>query len=280
VTAGLQNLDDLTLWFDDHLLPGQDWKLALGEAIARSNVFVYAITIATVSSEWCDWELGTAARFQKTIIPVLLEPDVPVPESLKRLQHADFSRGTKALEVAKLMRALSDMQTIPLAEAPPIPANPQGMPSRAWETVKYMTSVMVDPYEYQAQNESEEIIEKISIALCRGGWFEGGQLILTNQRVLCELAEVALWARFAPGRVGAWFESRRRVAIPLSAIESVEPARYFGIVPAIRIRCRSGEKHWFAIPLFVRRSRKELIAKVETCRKRLHTNPLTPSGFG
>jgi len=43
-----------TVWFDNQLLPGQDWKLELGNAIARSDAFVYALTKDSVASEWCE----------------------------------------------------------------------------------------------------------------------------------------------------------------------------------------------------------------------------------
>jgi hypothetical protein len=239
-----------TAWFDDQLLPGQDWKRSLGEAIAHSDVFVYAITREAVSSEWCDWELATAVRAEKALLPVLLEPGISLPASLKRLQYADFSQGMTPIEVAKLMRALGDMQKIPVAESPPLPADPKGIPSRAWESVKHWTDAVVTPV-YQPQNESEELIEKSAANLMRGVEAVGGRMILTNQRVLFEAHKINVQA--AP------------LAIPLSKIESVAPSRTLGIVPnGITIRCYSGEEYRFVVW-----GRKRIISKIEGCRKRV-----------
>ncbi len=60
-------------WFDDQLLPGQDWKIELRAAIERSDALVFAMTPISVSSEWCRWELAVAAEAKKAVIPLLLE---------------------------------------------------------------------------------------------------------------------------------------------------------------------------------------------------------------
>jgi hypothetical protein len=238
------------VWFDDQLLPGQDWKRALGEAIARSDVFVYAITTETVRSEWCDWELATAVHLEKAVIPVLLEQGISIPAALKRLQYADFSQGMTAVGVAKLMRSLGDMQKIPVARSPALPANPKGIPSRAWESVKHWTDTVVTPV-YQPQDESEELIEKVAANLMRGVEGVGGRLMLTNQRVLFEAHKFNVQS--AP------------LAIPLSAIESVVPSRTAGIGPnGITIRCRSGEEYRFVVW-----RRKWLISRIEQCRRQV-----------
>lgn len=237
-------------WFDDQLLPGQDWKQALGDEIARSDVLVYAITQETVSSEWCDWELVTAVRLEKAVIPVLLESGVSVPGALKRLQYVDFSQGMTPVEVAKLMRALGGMQKVPVAESPPLPADPQGIPSRAWESVKHWTDAVVTPV-YQPQDESEELIGKFTANFMQGVGGVAGRIILSNQRVLFEAHKINVQSA--------------RLEIPLSAIESIVPSKTFGIVPnGLTIRCHSGEEYQFVVW-----GRKQIISKIEGCRKRV-----------
>jgi hypothetical protein len=239
-----------TTWFDEQLLPGQDWKQALGDAIARCDAFVYAITSEAVASEWCDWELATAVRLKKAVIPVLLEPDISVPDSLKGLQYADFSQGMTPIEVAKLTRALAVMQKIPVSESPSLPADPKGIPSRAWESGKHWTDTVITPV-YQPQNESEEIIGKFGASLCLGIVKMGGRITLTNQRVL-----------FEPNKMTP---QSTALAIPLSAIESVVPSNSLGIVPdCIIIRCHSGEKHRFYVW-----GRKRIISMLQECRSRV-----------
>lgn len=73
------------VWFDEQLLPGQDWKRELGEEISRCQAFIYAMTSEALSSEWCQWELATATRLEKAVVPVLLEDRLAVPQGLRRL---------------------------------------------------------------------------------------------------------------------------------------------------------------------------------------------------
>src|SRR5215211_3195119 len=146
-----------TVWFDDQLLPGQDWKQELGQEIADCDAFVYALSQAAVTSEWCQWEFATAVRLQKAIIPVLLEPDLALPSPLARLQYADFTQGTTPIEVAKLMGALLFLQKVPLVQSPDLPDDPKGVPSRAWASVGHWTDMIVKP-SHEPQNETEEIL--------------------------------------------------------------------------------------------------------------------------
>jgi hypothetical protein len=238
------------VWFDEQLLPGQDWKRELGKAIARCLAFVYAITSEALSSEWCQWELTTAIRLEKAVIPVLLEPHISIPNSLRQLQYADFATGATPIAVAKLMAALAIMQKLPIADSPPLPADPKGIPSRAWESVKHWTDAIV-PQVYQPQNEAEELIDKFAANLMRGVEGVGGRMILTNQRILFETHEINL--------------QTTPLAIPLSAIQSVVPSNIVGIVPTgITIRCSSGEEYRFVVW-----GRERIISKIEDARGRI-----------
>jgi hypothetical protein len=237
-----------TVWFDDQLLPGQDWKRQLGESIARCDALVYAMTRETVTSEWCEWELATAVRLEKAVIPVLLEPGISVPDSLRRLQYSDFTQGATPIAVAKLMGALAIMQKIPVAESPARPADPKGIPSRAWE--KHWTSILMNQV-HQPQNEAEELIAMFAANLWRGYEALGGRMLLTNQRVLFEAHKLNF--------------QTTPVAIPLSAIETVVPSLTFGILQnGITIRCYSGKEYKFVVW-----DRKRIISIIEECRIRI-----------
>lgn len=239
-----------TVLFDNQLLPGQNWKRELGEAIARCDIFVYAMTTESLASEWCEWELATAVRLGKAVIPVLLEPRISVPESLRHLQYADFSQGSTPIEVAKLMRALFIMQKIPLAESPSLPADPKGIPSRAWESVKHWTDKIITQV-HEPQNEIEEIIEKFAANLWQGPEAVGGRMILTNQRVLFEAHKMNV--------------QTTPVAISLSSIESLLTSNTLGFVPnGLTIHCHSGEEYNFVVW-----GRQRIISKIEECRSRI-----------
>ncbi len=119
-------------WFDNKLLPGQDWKHVLRSSIEDCDIFVYALTPESVASEWCQWEFATAVELGKSIIPILIQPKTPIPEAISRYQYADFSEGMTPQAVAKLMGGLTHIAiSIPAKDAPPAPTNPVGKPSRA-----------------------------------------------------------------------------------------------------------------------------------------------------
>jgi hypothetical protein len=239
------------VWFDENLLPGQDYKPELAKQIARCDGFVYAATKWSVRSEWCDWELGTAVHLEKAVIPVLLEPDVSLPAPLQKLQCADFSKGVTPIEVAKLMNALGTLQKIPTEDAPPMPTNPNGVPSRAWDTFNRVVDVVTPPlYE---RTEAEEVIEKYIAGRIVGIDVNQGRLTLTNRRVMFEITGFA-------------FRRLASVAIQLSDIESVVASNQLGLVPIVTIRCQSGKKYKFS---FGRANRDRFMASVEKQLKRV-----------
>ncbi len=215
-----------TVWFDNQLLPGQDWKLELGDAIG-------------------EWEFATAVRLKKAVVPVLFEADVVVPLSLQSLQYADFRQGATALATAKLIGALASMQKIPVDHSPPIPADPKGIPSRAWKHFGHWTDAIVAP-AYQPQDDAEEIRGKFAANLMRGWEGVGGRITLTNQRLLFEAHKVNL--------------QPEPLAIPLSDISDVTPSNMMGgILPnSIIVHCRSGRQFRFVLW-----GRKRIIAMIE-----------------
>lgn len=219
------------VWFDDHILPGQDWKHELGQKIADSDAFVYALTHSSVNSEWCQWEFGNAVRLQKSVIPVLLESALPIPPNLQALQYADFTGGGTAIAAAKLMGALNSFQKVSPSAAASMPADPRGVPSRAWENAKHWTDKIVAPY-HKPQNEAESIVGKFGVSLRRGLESVGGRIILTNQRLLFEAHGINF--------------QREPVSIPLEDIAGVTTYNSLGIVPnGFRVQCHSGQEYRF-----------------------------------
>jgi hypothetical protein len=218
-------------WFDQELLPGQDWKQELERSIAACEAYVYALTRISVSSEWCQWEFATAVRLRKGIIPVLLEKDVAPPAALQRFQYADLSGGATPIAVAKLMAGLVAMQQVPVAEAPAAPADPKGVPSRAWEHAGHWTDAFV-PSTHQPASDTEEIVGKFAANLMRGIEGVGGRLIVTNQRLLFEAHKLNL--------------QRAPLDIPLDQISDVAETKTMGLIPnGVTVTCRSGEQHRF-----------------------------------
>ena len=221
------------VWFDDYILPGQDWKVELDQKISASEAFVYVLTGLSLGSEWCQWEFAAAARFQKAIIPVLMEPALAIPASLNTLQYADFTNGVTAIATAKLMGALHSSQKISAANAPAAPAAPRGVPSRAWENAKHWTDRLV-PAHYQPQNSVEEVVGKFGANLLRDHGFTGGRIILTTQRLLFESDAIS--------------RQREPLSISLKEICGVRKADTLGLIPnSIIVQCSSGQEYQFVV---------------------------------
>jgi len=119
-------------WFDHELMPGQDWKAQLLDAIQRCTVFIYALTPESVESEWCRWEFARAVELCKPIIPILLQANTVLPRSVSRYQYVDFSQGPTAEATARLLGGLANLAVIlSPTELPCVPDDPRGLPSRA-----------------------------------------------------------------------------------------------------------------------------------------------------
>jgi hypothetical protein len=222
-----------SIWFDEQLLPGQDWRRDLGSQIAASDAFVYALTQAAVESEWCKWEFASAVHSGKPVIPVLLSREVALPESLKRLQYADFTQGATGMAVAKLLGALHWFQRVASADAPIPPEEPNGIPSRAWESAKHWTDKIVTP-RYAPQNQAEDVLGKFGANLFRGVEAVGGRIILTTQRLLFESHGLNI--------------QNEPLAIRLNEIVGVTTCNTLGVVPnGMTVRCKSGEHYQFVL---------------------------------
>lgn len=120
--------------FNEELKAGLPWQEQLREVIQRCHTFVYALTPASVASEWCQWEFVTAIELGKPIIPVLLEK-AELPVILSRYRYADFTAGFN--DEARVQRFLADLYyadiivTIAPEDVPAAPCEPRGEPSRA-----------------------------------------------------------------------------------------------------------------------------------------------------
>lgn len=121
------------VWFDHKLLPGQDWKKELYQAIHNCNTFLYAMTSDSVDSEWCKWEFEVASSAGKDIIPVLLRKTM-LPDYLASIQYADFTDGPTSDGLSKMFGAL---QVFSLKHATMI--DPAGVPTQAIDEIDRLT---------------------------------------------------------------------------------------------------------------------------------------------
>jgi hypothetical protein len=81
------------IWMDVYSLqPGDNWIREIQIAISTCTVFLSILSPAYVTSRVCQNELQRAVNLEKFIIPVLLEPILPLeyPLTIETIQYVDF----------------------------------------------------------------------------------------------------------------------------------------------------------------------------------------------
>lgn len=113
-------------WYDNKIIPGQDWQKQLLNSIEKSNAFIYLLTPKSIESKYCRWEFAEAVRMGKPIIPMMMKA-TRLPEPLDRYQYIDATDGLSSRNVATLFGALNNLtdSVIPAEEVtveiPPLP---------------------------------------------------------------------------------------------------------------------------------------------------------------
>lgn len=78
-------------WVDFDLLPGTDFKEELDRRLKSSDIFLFVVSSNSLASPNCMRELGYAGALGKSIIPVMYQRVVDMPQDLSKLQWIDFS---------------------------------------------------------------------------------------------------------------------------------------------------------------------------------------------
>src|SRR6185436_5511767 len=94
---------------EEQLLPNNDWAAKLSEQIKAANVVIYAISPASLASEWCQWCLAQAIQQGKPIIPALLRESASIPDALIALPYVDVIGGVSEEDKSTLKNALADL---------------------------------------------------------------------------------------------------------------------------------------------------------------------------
>ena len=85
----------VSLWIDEGIDAGSEWPQSIARMIDASEIVVVLATRkAVVGNDWVRQELELAQMSHKTIIPLLLEWGVKLPEALQCRQYIDFTGTT------------------------------------------------------------------------------------------------------------------------------------------------------------------------------------------
>ena len=81
--------DKFNVIIDRRNLPyGEEWQAELANFIRSSDTVVWLVSPESVSSKWCNWELGEVTRLKKRLVPVTVRGIDPaaLPEALGKIQ--------------------------------------------------------------------------------------------------------------------------------------------------------------------------------------------------
>lgn len=145
----------------DDLLPGGDsWWSTVLRRIAWSEVFVYAISEASLDSEACRAQHRYATSLGVPALPVVVADgvaDALVPPDLARLHRVDFRSGSKQ-SIAELHRSIESIEPI-TPRAADAPAVPQGL------ELDLAAAVRVD---YLAPDRQMELVAQLGSLVAAG----------------------------------------------------------------------------------------------------------------
>ena len=72
----MEQQDEITIWHDNEILPGDRWREAISNNLAESDILLYLVSADSLASKNCNKELSEAKKNTDkniTIIPIILE---------------------------------------------------------------------------------------------------------------------------------------------------------------------------------------------------------------
>jgi hypothetical protein len=113
-----------TAWFDEELSGGQVWWDEVLNQIRTCDVFVLAVSPATISSTACKREYGYADALGKPVLPVVVTEGVStnlLPPVLSKIQLVPYRRPDRgeALRLARAVSSLPSARPLPNPLPPP-----------------------------------------------------------------------------------------------------------------------------------------------------------------
>lgn len=95
------------VWYDQRLYAGQHWWREILRRLEWCDVFIYLISNESLASQYCQKELEIAYKFEKIILPVLIDKNASLPQELEELQYVDMTDQLDVDNVSLLHNSLS-----------------------------------------------------------------------------------------------------------------------------------------------------------------------------
>ena len=124
-------------WVDVSLRGGQDWWEEILDRITNSDVFITAVSEASLKSTACGRELDWAESLGKPVLPVLIEalPATALPRRISRRQIIDYSQPAERDRAA--LRLQGGLGTLDRG-----PALPEPLPEPPDPPLSYLTDLV------------------------------------------------------------------------------------------------------------------------------------------
>ncbi len=118
---------NVELWTDlTHLKPGEQWNVAIKEALSSAVGFLFFVSPDSLQSEWVRRELDiAAAHTDRLLIPVILSHADHLPRTLRDRQWLDLSTATTPHDISHAAERIVDAVTAHLG-ASTTPSPPVG----------------------------------------------------------------------------------------------------------------------------------------------------------
>ena len=185
----IETLQAHEVWYDQRLYAGQDWWKEIQRRLAWCEVFIYLLSPESVASRHCRRELAIARKLKRAIIPVLIDSDTVLPESMRARHYVDLSNALTAQNVSRLLNAILIVERARNAKGIG-PATPAAKPHRPTTADARPSALIADALRAMEDEEFER-----ALALLRKAKDSGYQSRFVRVDELLRMARNALSER-------------------------------------------------------------------------------------
>lgn len=148
-------------WVDYELRGGQDWWQEIMRRITGSDVFIAAVSRASLVSTTCQRELDWAETTGRPVLPVAVElVRTPLPGRFASRQVIDYSQPGQRQRAALMLQG-------GIGALPPAPPLPDPLPDPPPAPMSYLTDLVeqITQADHIDQTKQREIVERLSAVL-------------------------------------------------------------------------------------------------------------------
>lgn len=103
------------VWTDRELIPGENWRKGIDDAIKKAFAVIVIMTPSAQQSQYVAYEWAYALGVGKKVIPVLFQETALHPR-LEELQYIDFTEGPTA-PLNRLLKRLAELELSAIYDA-------------------------------------------------------------------------------------------------------------------------------------------------------------------